>query len=68
MISLTEEEILGFNQSEAEEKLLYLRYLLMRETREADKKRYARDITMLERRITTLKIVEGTHGLPLEEA
>jgi hypothetical protein len=67
MIHLTEEEIQMLSRPEAEEKLLYVRYLLRRAHRIDLVKRYKLYSALLERRITALNMIAGSANIPAEE-
>jgi hypothetical protein len=68
MIDLTEEEISNLSRSQAEEKLLYVRYLLMREKKNNLLKIYNGYSELLEERITALTGMEGNGGTFSKEA
>jgi hypothetical protein len=68
MIHLTEEEIHNLTRNQAEEKLLYIRYLLMREHKPDLLRKYKAYSGLLERRIAAINFMEGAGGLPEEKA
>jgi hypothetical protein len=62
MINLTEEEINNLSRHQAEEKLLYVRYLLMREKKNNLLKIYNGYSELLEDRLNTLNLLDGDSG------
>jgi hypothetical protein len=62
MIYLTENEVSLLSRYQAEEKLLYVRYLLMREHKQDLIKDYNDYIEWLERRIAALNMMDAANG------